>query len=174
MRQGYGSQSNLSSWRFSVGSVPLNERRSRERNGEKMRALQLSCSRCSDRGDGAKRCEQEKQRWGGKGGESFSPASSSPYFSPTALLCTALHYLNAWNRLLHKQTGSYTGFRRTRLNKLKNTVLVLQKAINTQTYVITSTTILNWFHPVYIHLLKCPPQTHCHFHCPPLFALQDV
>ena len=174
MRQGYGSQSNLSSWRFSVGSVPLNERRSRERNGEKMRALQLSCSRCSDRGDGAKRCEQEKQRWGGKGGESFSPASSSPYFSPAALLCTALHYLNAWNRLLHKQTGSYTGFRRTRLNKLKNTVLVLQKAINTQTYVITSTTILNSFHPVYIHLLKCPPQTHCHFHCPPLFALQDV
>ena len=117
---------------------------------------------------------RKKKRWGGKGGESFSPASSSPYFSPAALLCTALHYLNAWNRLLHKQTGSYTGFRRTRLNKLKNTVLVLQKAINTQTYVITSTTILNWFHPVYIHLLKCPPQTHCHFHCPPLFALQDV
>ena len=40
MRQGYGSQSNLSGWRFSVGSVPLNERRSREGNGEKVRALQ--------------------------------------------------------------------------------------------------------------------------------------
>ena len=35
MRQGYGSQSNLSGWRFSVGSVPLNEQRSREGNGEK-------------------------------------------------------------------------------------------------------------------------------------------
>ena len=40
MRQGYGSQSNLSGWRFSVGSVPLNERRSREGNGEKVGALQ--------------------------------------------------------------------------------------------------------------------------------------
>ena len=40
MRQDYGSQSNLSGWRFSVGSVPLNERRSREGNGEKVRALQ--------------------------------------------------------------------------------------------------------------------------------------
>ena len=30
MRQGYGGHSNLSGWRFSVGSVPLNERRSRE------------------------------------------------------------------------------------------------------------------------------------------------
>ena len=40
MRQGYGSQSNLSGWRFSVGSVPLNERRSGEGNGEKVRALQ--------------------------------------------------------------------------------------------------------------------------------------
>ena len=93
MRQGYGSQSNLISWRFSVGSVPLNERRSREGNGEKVRTLQLSCSRCSDRGDGAKRCEQEKRRGVGEGGESFSP-----YFSPALLLCTALHYLNAWNR----------------------------------------------------------------------------
>ena len=49
-------------------------------NGEKVRALQLSCSRCSDRGDGAKRCEQEKQRWDVDGNESCSPAS--PYFSP--------------------------------------------------------------------------------------------
>ena len=40
MRQGYGSQSNLSGWRFSVGSVPLKERRSREVNGEEVRALQ--------------------------------------------------------------------------------------------------------------------------------------
>ena len=40
MRQDYGSQSNLSGWRFSVGSVSLNERRSREGNGEKVRALQ--------------------------------------------------------------------------------------------------------------------------------------
>ena len=107
-------------------------------------------------------------------GESFSPASSSPYFSPALLLCTALHYLNAWNRLLYKQTASYTGFPRRRLNKLKNSVLVLEIAINTETYVTTSTTILNSFHTVYIHLLKCPPQSHCHFHCPPLFSLQDV
>ena len=67
MRKGYGSQSNLGGWRFSVGSVPLDERRSREGNEENVCALQLSCSRCSDRGDGAKRCEQEKRRGAGKG-----------------------------------------------------------------------------------------------------------
>ena len=60
-----------------------------------------------------------------------------------------------------------------RLNKLKNSVLVLEIAINTEIYVTTSTTILNSFHTVYIHLLKCPPQSHCQFHCPPLFSLQD-
>ena len=83
-------------------------------------------------GDGAKRCEQEKRRGGGVRGESFSPASSSPYLSPALLLCTALHYLNAWNRLLYKQTASYTGFPRRRLNKLKNSVLVLEIAIKTE------------------------------------------
>ena len=67
MRKGYGSQSNLGGWRFSVGSVPLDERRSREGNEENVCALQLSCSRCSDRADGAKRCEQEKRRGAGKG-----------------------------------------------------------------------------------------------------------
>ena len=67
----------------------------------------------------------------------------------------------------------YTGVPRTRLNKLKNSALVLQIAINTETYVITSTTILKSFYSVYIHLLKCPPQSHCQFHCPPLFSLQD-
>ena len=94
-------------------------------------------------------------------------------FVPLSYFCAALHYLNAWNRLLHKQTASYTGFPRTRLSKLKNSVLVLEIAINTETYVTTSTTMLNSFHTVYIHLLKCPPQTHCHFHCSPLFSLQD-
>ena len=73
----------------------------------------------------------------------------------------------------YKQTASYTGFPSTRLNKLKNSVLVLQITINTETYVITSTTILKSFYSVYIHLLKCPPQSHCQFHCPPLFSLQD-
>ena len=73
----------------------------------------------------------------------------------------------------YKQTASYTGFPRTRLNILKNSVLVLQITINTETYVITSTTILKSFYSVYIHLLKCPPQSHCQFHCPPLFSLQD-
>ena len=86
MRQGYGSQSNLSGSRFSVGSVPLNERRSRKGNEENVRALQLSCSRCSEHEGGAKGCEQEKRRGGGEGGESFSPASSSPHFSPALLL----------------------------------------------------------------------------------------
>ena len=74
----------------------------------------------------------------------------------------------------YKQTASYTGFPRTRLNKLKNSGLVLQIAINTETYVTTSTTMINSFHSVYIHLLKCHPQTHCHFHRPSLFSLQDV
>ena len=73
----------------------------------------------------------------------------------------------------YKQTASYTGVPRTRLNKLKNSALVLQIAINTETYVIKSTTILKSFYSVYIHLLKCPPQSHCQFHCPPLFSLQD-
>ena len=73
----------------------------------------------------------------------------------------------------YKQTASYTGVPRTRVNKLKNSALVLQIAINTETYVITSITILKSFYSVYIHLLKCPPQSHCHFHCPPLFSLQD-
>ena len=73
----------------------------------------------------------------------------------------------------YKQSASYTGFPRTTLNKLKNSVLVLQITIITETYVITSTTILKSFYSVYIHLLKCPPQSHCQFHCPPLFSLQD-
>ena len=125
------------------------------------------------RGYGAKRCAQEKWRWGGEGGEIFSPTSSSPYLSSALLLCTALHYLNAWKRLRLQTTASYTGFPRTTLNKLKNSVLVLQITINTETYVITSTTILKLFYSAYIHLLKCPPQSHCQFHCPPLFSLQD-
>ena len=41
----------------------------------------------------------------------------------------------------YKQTASYTGVPRTRLNKPKNSALVLQIAINTETYVITSTTM---------------------------------
>ena len=41
----------------------------------------------------------------------------------------------------YKQTASYTGVPRTRLNKLKNSALVLQIAINTETYVTTSTTM---------------------------------
>ena len=86
------------------------------------------------------------------------------------LICAALHYLNARNRLLHKQTASYTGFPRTRLNRLKNSMLVLQIAINSENYVTTSTTILNSFYSVYIHLSKCPPQSHCRSHCPPLFC----
>ena len=60
------------------------------------------------------------------------------------------------------------------LNKLKKSVLVVQIAINTEIYVTTSTTILNSFYSVYIHLLKFPPQSHSHSHCPPLFSLQDV
>ena len=124
-------------------------------------------------GYGAKRCAQEKRRGGGVRGESFSPASSSPYFSPALLLCAALYYLNAWIGYDYKQTSSYTGFPRTRLNKLKNSALVLQIAINTETCVITSTTILKSFYSIYIHLFKCPPQSHCQFHCPPLFSLQD-
>ena len=42
-----------------------------------VRALQLSCSRRSNRGEGAKRCEWEKQRGGGVGGERFPPLSLS-------------------------------------------------------------------------------------------------
>ena len=38
----------------------------------------------------------------------------------------------------YKQSASYTGFPRKTLNKLKNSVLVLQLAINTKTYVTTS------------------------------------
>ena len=73
----------------------------------------------------------------------------------------------------YKQTASYTGVPRTRVNKLKNSALVLQIAINTETHVITSTTILKSFYSVYKNLLRCPPQSHCQFHCPPLFSLQD-
>ena len=73
----------------------------------------------------------------------------------------------------YKQTASYTDVPRTRLNKLKNSALVLQIAINTETHVITSTTILKSFYSVYKNLLRCPPQSHCQFHCPPLFSLQD-
>ena len=121
-----------------MGSVPLNERRSREGNGEKGGVLQLSCSRCSGRGDGAKRCEQEKRRGGGEGGESFSPASSSPYFSPALLIAPHSTISTPGIGYDYKQSASYTGFPRTTLNKLKNSVLVLQIAINTKTYVTTS------------------------------------
>ena len=51
----------------------------------------------------------------------------------------------------YKQSASYTGFPRTTLNKLKNSVLVLQITIITETYVITSTTILKSFYSVYIY-----------------------
>ena len=165
MRQGYGSQSNLSGWRFSVGSVPLNERRSREGNGEKVRALQGGTGRRDVRrknGDGV-----------GKGVRVSLP-------HPHLLICLPLSYFAQHSTIStpgkgydYKQTASYTGFPRTTLNKLKNSVLVLQITINTETYVITSTTILKLFYSVYIHLLKCPPQSHCQFHCPPLFSLQD-
>ena len=159
---------NLVCWRFSAGSAPLNERSSREGNGGKVRALQLSCSRRSNRGEGAKRCEWEKQRGGGVGGERFPPLSLS--LTSLSFLLLSHFALNStiWTPgtvyLLYNQTASYTGFQRSRLNKLKNFLLLLQIAINTTTYVTTSTTILNSFHSVYIHLLKCPPQRNC----PPL------
>ena len=78
MRQGYGSQSNLSGWRFSVGSVPLNERRSREGNGEKVRALQGGTGRRDvgrKNGDGV-----------GKGWEFFSRILISLFVSRSLTL----------------------------------------------------------------------------------------
>ena len=129
MRQGYGSQSNLSGWRFSVGSVPLKERRSREGTARR------DVSRKN--GEGV-----------GKG-----VRVSLPHLH--LLICLPLSYFaqHSTNSTPgigydYKQTASYTGFPRSRLNKLKNSVLVLQKAINTETYVMTSTTIPNSFHPV--------------------------
>ena len=50
-----------------MGSVPLNERRSHDGNAENVRPLQLSCCRCPDRWDGAKRCEQENSDGMGTG-----------------------------------------------------------------------------------------------------------
>ena len=165
MRQGYGSQSNLSGWRFSVGSVPLNERRSREGNGEKVGALQGGTGRRDVRrknGDGV-----------GKGVRVSLPHPYLLIFLPLSYFAQHSTISTPGKGYDYKQTASYTGFPRTTLNKLKNSVLVLQITINTETYVITSTTILKLFYSVYIHLLKCPPQSHCQFHCPPLFSLQD-
>ena len=99
---------------------------------------------------------------------------------PHLLICFPLSYFAQHSTIStpgkgydYKQTASYTGFPRTTLNKLKNSVLVLQITIITETYAITSTTVLKSFYSVYIHLLKCPSQSHCQFHCPPLFSLQN-
>ena len=140
-------------------------------SGEAARGMGKKCALY--RGYGAKRCAQEKWRWGGEGVRVSLP-------HPHLLICLPLSYFaqhsTIWTPEIgydYKETASYTGFPRTTLNKLKNSVLVLQITIITETYVITSTTILKSFYSVYIHLLKCPPQSHCQFHCPPLFSLQD-
>ena len=66
--------------------------------------VKIAVSRHSDHGDSAKWCEQsKKQRGGGIRDESEDTSLSPPLFLlncfPTLWLCTALHYLNAWNRL---------------------------------------------------------------------------
>ena len=137
MRQGYGSQSNLSSWRFSVGSVPLNERRSREGNGEKVRALYNYPVPGVQIVGTARRDVSRKNGEGvGKGVRVslliFLPLS---YFAQHSTISTPGIGSD------YKQTASYTDVPRTRLNKLKNSALVLQIAINTETYVTTSTTM---------------------------------
>ena len=67
---------------------------------------------------------------------------------PHLLICLPLSYFAQHSTIStpgigydYKQTASYTGFPRTRLNKLKNSVLVLEITINTETYVIMSTNI---------------------------------
>ena len=71
----------------------------------------LACSRRSDRGDRAKRCEQKKKTakgWGKGWERSFLPLSLSslpPYFSPALLPRAALHYRNSWNRLPIRWVG---------------------------------------------------------------------
>ena len=61
----------------------------------------LACSRRSDSGE---RCEEKRSAKKYKsegGGEVRAPLSPVPlYFSSLSLLRTALHYLNAWNRLM--------------------------------------------------------------------------
>ena len=117
---------------------------------------------------------RKKRRGGGVGGERFPPLSlslTSLFYLPVSyFLLHSTIWTPGTGYKLYNQTASYTGFQRSRLNELKNFLLLLQIAINTETYVTTSTTILNSFHSVYIHLLKCPPQSHC----PPLFSLQDM
>ena len=70
----------------------------------------LACSRRSDRGDRAKRCEQKKKKqrggWGRGWERSFLPLSLSslpPYFSPA--LRAAFHYRNSYNRLPTRWVG---------------------------------------------------------------------
>ena len=172
MRQGYGSQSNLVAGGFQWGACPWRSGEAARGMGKMFALYDYHVPGVQVVGTARRDVRRKNGEVRGRG-ESFSPASSSPYFSPALLLCAALYYLNAWIGYDYKQTSSYTGFPRTRLNKLKNSALVLQIAINTETYVITSITILKSFYSVYIHLLKCPPQSHCHFHCPPLFSLQD-
>ena len=57
----------------------------------------LACSRRSDSGE---RCEVKGTRKNKSEGRGEAPLSPVPlYFSSVSLLRTALHYLNAWNRL---------------------------------------------------------------------------
>ena len=172
MRQGYGSQSNPVAGGFQWGACLWT-------SDEATRGMRKRCALYNYPVSGVLVVETARRDVSRKNGEvrgrgeSFSHASTSPYLSP-ALFAQHSTISTPGTGYDYKQTASYTGVPRTRLNKFKNSALVLQKAINTETYVITSTTILNSFYSVYVHLLKCPPQSHCHFHCPPLFSLQDV
>ena len=156
-----------------MGSVPLNERRSRERNGEKCALNNYPVPGVQIVGTARRDVNRKNSDGAGKGVRVSLPHPHLLIFLPLSYFAQHSTISTPGIGYDYKQTASYTGVPRTRLNKLKNSALVLQIAINTETYVITSTTILKSFYSVYIHLLKCPPQSHRQFHCPPLFSLQD-
>ena len=63
----------------------------------------VACSRRSDSGGGCEEkrsAKKKKNEGGGEVREGTTPLSPVPlYFLSLSLLRTALHYLNAWNRL---------------------------------------------------------------------------
>ena len=76
--------------------------------------MSLACSRRSDSGE---RCEVKgaRKNKSEEGGE-VRPLSPAPlYFSSLSLLRTALHYLNAWNRLKCRLRSLGTTMRHSRV-----------------------------------------------------------
>ena len=147
MRQGYGSQSNLVAGGFRWGACPWTSGEAARGWGKCARSITILIQVFRSWG-------RREEMWEGKtarcgvGVRVSLPQTHLLIFLPLSYFAQHSTISTPGIGYDYKQTASYIGVPRTGLNKLKNSALVLQKAINTETYVITSTIILNSFHPV--------------------------